>query len=440
RFSYISIIGFEGIPYKIPIICSDKLININLCGQLDVIHRVFQDRKVHNINFAIALGMIDDGNDLYEPEYERTIQHAPFLLIDWSQKKNDNINDLIALVITRTKRWFQRKLAEFKATQKDILHVQLEVPPSSSSQPSSTKHIAEESGTRQLFPIRRPFVSPIEQGKESAPIYASFLRTPASSSPLALSLLASTLFYVNAPPPPPKKAKTTFYLVMDPSGLQIGEIAKPSSDKSEAEIIMADYLLTRVSLGKSSHEETCTTSRRQPQESLKGFPLQDCSPLSSLLTSTLVEEIDSKAILEIQKHSNQGLVIEFSSMLFMGPGKSKGKYQGLFYLYIEAVSIANSKLQSVCGGSQDISNSNSRNSSPFNLQAFTSRDLEFIVKFAEEHGSDIFRQILHSICPSIYGHELVKELALNKSVDFPFLLYSTHAIQGRSPVNVARDT
>lgn len=30
------------------------------------------------------------------------------------------------------------------------------------------------------------------------------------------------------------------------------------------------------------------------------------------------------------------------------------------------------------------------------------------MKFSEEHGSDIFRQILQSICPSIYGHELVK--------------------------------
>ncbi|KAJ6864882.1 hypothetical protein NC651_035447 [Populus alba x Populus x berolinensis] len=38
------------------------------------------------------------------------------------------------------------------------------------------------------------------------------------------------------------------------------------------------------------------------------------------------------------------------------------------------------------------------------------RDLEFIVKSSEEHGSDIFRQILQAKCPSIYGHGLVKEL------------------------------
>lgn len=44
----------------------------------------------------------------------------------------------------------------------------------------------------------------------------------------------------------------------------------------------------------------------------------------------------------------------------------------------------------------------------FDFLAFSPRDLEFIVKFSEEHGSDIFRQILQSLCPSIYGHELVK--------------------------------
>lgn len=30
------------------------------------------------------------------------------------------------------------------------------------------------------------------------------------------------------------------------------------------------------------------------------------------------------------------------------------------------------------------------------------------MKFLEEHGLDVFRQILQSICPSIYGHERVK--------------------------------
>lgn len=88
-------------------------------------------------------------------------------------------------------------------------------------------------------------------------------------------------------------------------------------------------------------------------------------------------------------------------------GKSKSKNQGFYFLYLEAVSIKNSKSQSLHEDSGD-SNSNARATELVDLFSFSPRDLEFIVKFSEEHGSDIFRQILQSICPSIYGHELVK--------------------------------
>ena len=43
-----------------------------------------------------------------------------------------------------------------------------------------------------------------------------------------------------------------------------------------------------------------------------------------------------------------------------------------------------------------------------NLQTLTTQDYEAIADFIEGAGSDAFRQILHSICPSIFGHELVK--------------------------------
>lgn len=76
-------------------------------------------------------------------------------------------------------------------------------------------------------------------------------------------------------------------------------------------------------------------------------------------------------------------------------------------MYLEAVSIKNSKSQSTPEDSQD-SNSKAKATELCNLFSFSSRDLEFVVKFKEENGSDIFRQILQSICPSIYGHELVK--------------------------------
>lgn len=87
-------------------------------------------------------------------------------------------------------------------------------------------------------------------------------------------------------------------------------------------------------------------------------------------------------------------------------GKSKGKNQSLYYLYLEVVSITNSKSQSV--SEDEHSDTNARASEHLDLYTFSPRDLEFIVKFSEEHGSDVFRQILQSICPSIYGHELVK--------------------------------
>lgn len=97
-------------------------------------------------------------------------------------------------------------------------------------------------------------------------------------------------------------------------------------------------------------------------------------------------------------------------------GKSKSKNQGFYYLYLEALAIENSKSNS---SHHEIRNpaSDNRPTALLDLFSFTTRDLEFIVKFSEEYGADIFRQVLHSICPSIYGHELVKG-ALSFSIFF----------------------
>ncbi|XP_073062916.1 probable DNA helicase MCM8 isoform X1 [Primulina eburnea] len=100
-----------------------------------------------------------------------------------------------------------------------------------------------------------------------------------------------------------------------------------------------------------------------------------------------------------------GIIRVINSYMDIGGGKSKGKNQALYYLYVEVVSIRNSKSQSL---TEDVQNANAKNIERFDLYSFSPRDLEFIVKFSEEHGSDVFRQILQSICPSIYGHELVK--------------------------------
>ncbi|RAL53674.1 hypothetical protein DM860_012289 [Cuscuta australis] len=101
-----------------------------------------------------------------------------------------------------------------------------------------------------------------------------------------------------------------------------------------------------------------------------------------------------------------GIVRVINNYMDIGGGKSKGKNQELYYLYLETVSIRNSKTQPMHENTLD--RSITRSTEFFDLLSFSPRDLEFIVKFSEEHGSDIFRQLLHSICPSIYGHELVK--------------------------------
>eukprot|EP00268_Persea_americana_P053272 TRINITY_DN6019_c0_g1_i13.p1 TRINITY_DN6019_c0_g1~~TRINITY_DN6019_c0_g1_i13.p1 ORF type:complete len:747 (+),score=159.60 TRINITY_DN6019_c0_g1_i13:142-2382(+) len=102
-----------------------------------------------------------------------------------------------------------------------------------------------------------------------------------------------------------------------------------------------------------------------------------------------------------------GIIKVINNYMDVGGGKSKSKNQGLYYLYLEAVSIRNSKSQSVPEDLQKAGD-DTRDTVLFDLYTFSSKDLEFIVKFSEEHGSDIFRQMLQSICPSIYGHELVK--------------------------------
>lgn len=101
-----------------------------------------------------------------------------------------------------------------------------------------------------------------------------------------------------------------------------------------------------------------------------------------------------------------GIIRVINNYMDIGGGKSKSKNQGIYYLYLEAVSIKNTKSQTR-GDFQDVDNK-AREAEQLDSFTFTERDLEFIVKFSEEHGSDIFRQILQSICPSIYGHELVK--------------------------------
>lgn len=102
-----------------------------------------------------------------------------------------------------------------------------------------------------------------------------------------------------------------------------------------------------------------------------------------------------------------GIIGVINNYMDIGGGKSKTKNQGFYYLFIEAVSVKNTKRQSAFENSED-SSSSAQTADVGDLYSFSQRDLEFIVKFKEEYGSDTFRRILHSVCPSIYGHEIVK--------------------------------
>ncbi|VVA97025.1 unnamed protein product [Arabis nemorensis] len=102
-----------------------------------------------------------------------------------------------------------------------------------------------------------------------------------------------------------------------------------------------------------------------------------------------------------------GIIGVINNYMDIGGGKSKSKNQGFYYLFIEAVSVKNSKKQSAFENPED-SSINVQSADVGDLYSFSQRDLEFIVKFKEEYGSDTFRRILHSVCPSIYGHEIVK--------------------------------
>ncbi|XP_020596573.1 probable DNA helicase MCM8, partial [Phalaenopsis equestris] len=102
-----------------------------------------------------------------------------------------------------------------------------------------------------------------------------------------------------------------------------------------------------------------------------------------------------------------GIIKVINNYMDIGGGKSKAKNQGLYYLYLEAVSVRNSKSYSV-SEEYHPRNSETKSNMLYDLHTFSQRDLEFIVKFSGEYGPDIFRQIVQSFCPSIYGHEFVK--------------------------------
>ncbi|KAG2451618.1 hypothetical protein HYH02_003399 [Chlamydomonas schloesseri] len=96
-----------------------------------------------------------------------------------------------------------------------------------------------------------------------------------------------------------------------------------------------------------------------------------------------------------------------------GGGGGAGGRNGssLFLMYLEAVSLSRPR-QQLQGEVPLLGDSSAAAAGlpagPSALPSFITRDLAFVVTFCERHGGDQLRQLVHALCPSIYGHELVK--------------------------------
>ncbi|KAL4433271.1 hypothetical protein ABPG77_003319 [Micractinium sp. CCAP 211/92] len=108
----------------------------------------------------------------------------------------------------------------------------------------------------------------------------------------------------------------------------------------------------------------------------------------------------------------------------VGAGKKAGtlKAQCLFLPYIDALSVVvagkeasrpHLRLQEAVGGGEEGGAGGSGregelNFLPPNMPSFSHLDLDFVCKFTEECEGDQLRQLVLSLCPTIWGNELVK--------------------------------
>lgn len=100
-------------------------------------------------------------------------------------------------------------------------------------------------------------------------------------------------------------------------------------------------------------------------------------------------------------------------------GKGRNNNQSLYFLYLEAVAVVKSRTEKSpqeqernvelgISGYAHPDGVQNADVLPPNMPAFTEKDLEFVIKFHAECSAGIFRHLVQSVCPAIYGHELVK--------------------------------
>ncbi|KAH9319266.1 hypothetical protein KI387_021035, partial [Taxus chinensis] len=67
--------------------------------------------------YQVLEGLKDDDEDLQSFEYETSIKHTPLEDLDWYKKERDDLVEILAPVLIRTKVWFDRKVRELKKNQ-----------------------------------------------------------------------------------------------------------------------------------------------------------------------------------------------------------------------------------------------------------------------------------------------------------------------------------
>lgn len=84
-----------------------------------------------------------------------------------------------------------------------------------------------------------------------------------------------------------------------------------------------------------------------------------------------------------------------------GSGKSKKKDQAMFLLYLHVNSVVGPRTRSRAEADGDMTGADDTE-----LVEFSLKDLYAIQLIQEE--KDVFKMLVNSLCPAIYGHELVK--------------------------------
>ncbi|KAH9313146.1 hypothetical protein KI387_028181, partial [Taxus chinensis] len=60
--------------------------------------------------YQVPEGLQDDNSELYSYEYENVIKHTPLEDLDWNKKERDDLAEILAPVLIRTRVWFSKKI------------------------------------------------------------------------------------------------------------------------------------------------------------------------------------------------------------------------------------------------------------------------------------------------------------------------------------------